>query len=102
FQPSGFGDGVFASVRFKIAYGDVFSLPLELLRLLEHAERLSNARRIAEKHAEMGAAFGLPIPEDFSAGGGRRRHRSLPRNELCVRSGYSRVGARHLAAGCGR
>ena len=49
FQPVGFRNGVFSSVRLEIADNDVLALSFELLRFLEHAIGFAHARRITEK-----------------------------------------------------
>ena len=81
FQTYGLGNRIFSSMRLKVAHYDILSLAFELLCFFEHPKCLAYPRRIAKEHTQLRAAFGLRISDGLSAGGGRRRHRSLPRNE---------------------
>ncbi len=54
-QAGGFRDGVFPPVRLKVADHNIDSLSYELLRFLQHAVGLANARGIPEEYLQLAA-----------------------------------------------
>lgn len=61
FEAFGFGDGIFAAMRFEVADNDVVTLLAEAVALFEHLIGFADAGGVAEKDLEFAAAAGRAL-----------------------------------------
>ena len=81
-QALGHGDGLLAAVRLEVADDDVDALPLQFLRLVQHAVGLADAGGVAQVDLEFAARAALIGASGAETGARRnlRRRRSAGRS----------------------